>query len=67
MREMLNMFSFPAMLLAIFNYFEGEIDYNLAKTLKILKTCVNLHYRLIFVQLNPYQGVTSHLEWHREG
>ena len=28
---MLNMFNFPANLLPIFSYFEGEIEYNLAK------------------------------------
>ena len=28
----LNMFNFPAILLAIFSYLEGEFDYSLAKT-----------------------------------
>ena len=31
LRAMLNMFNSPAMLLAIFIYFEEEVDYNLAK------------------------------------
>ena len=64
LRAMLIMFNFPAILLAIFSYFELEIDDNLAKKAnKMLKTCVNLHYRLInFVQLQPYQAVTSRLE-----
>ena len=32
LRVMLNMFNFPAVLLAISSYLEGEIDYSLAKT-----------------------------------
>ena len=32
LRAMLNMFNFPAILLAIFIYLEGDFDYDLAKT-----------------------------------
>ena len=58
LRTTLNMFNFPAYCSQFSVILKEKLIITWKNSTNMLKNLCNLHYRLIFVQLYPYQGVT---------